>query len=57
MFGKPIGLGAYLCILLRLVKYQFTREAIDVYSCGIYHGMLDLDPFTPLDEVTQGLSR
>ena len=26
--------------------YQFTRETIDVYSCGVYNGMLDLDPFT-----------
>ena len=34
-----------------LVKYQFTRETIDVYSSGIYIGMLDLDPSTPLDEV------
>ena len=38
-------------------KYQFTRETIDVYNCGVYNGMLDVDPFTPLVEVTQGLSK
>ena len=35
-----------------LAKYQFTREIINVYSRGVYNGMLDLDTFTPLDEVT-----
>ena len=40
-----------------LAQYQFTCETIDVYSCGVYNGMLDLDPFTPLDEVTEGLSK
>ena len=40
-----------------LAKYQFTQETIDVYSCGVYNGMLDLDRFTPLDEVAQGLSK
>ena len=40
-----------------LAKYRFTRETIDVYSSGVYNGMLDLDPFAPLDEVTQGLSK
>ena len=39
-----------------LAQYQFTCETIDVYSCGVYDGMLDLDPFAPLDELTQGLS-
>ena len=38
-----------------LAKYQFFRETIDAYSCGKYNGMLDLDPFTPLEKVTQGL--
>ena len=38
-----------------LAKYQFTCKTIDVYSCGVSNGMLDLDPFTTLDEVTQGL--
>ena len=28
-----------------------------LYSCGVYDGMLDLDPFAPLDEVTQGLPK
>ena len=23
-----------------------------MYSCGVYNDMLDLDPFTPLDEVS-----
>ena len=27
-----------------------------MYSCGVYNGMLDLDPFAPLEELTQGLS-
>ena len=40
-----------------LAKYEITRETIDVYSCGVYNGMLDLDPSTPLDGVTQGLSK
>ena len=40
-----------------LAKYLFTGETLDVYSCGVYNGMLDLDPFAPLDEVTQGLSK
>ena len=39
-----------------LVKYQFTCETSDVYSCGVYDGMLYLDPFAPLANVTQGLS-
>ena len=30
-----------------LAKYQFTHETIDVYSCGVYDGMLDLDTFAP----------
>ena len=41
----------------RLSKYHFTRETIDVYSYGVYNAMLDLDPFSPLDDVTQGLSK
>ena len=40
-----------------LAKYPFIRETIDVYSCAVYNEMLDLDPFAPLDEVTQGLSK
>ena len=28
-----------------------------MYSCGVYNGMLDLDPFVPLEELTQGLSK
>ena len=40
-----------------LSKYQFTGETINVYGCGIYNGMLDLDPFAPLEELTQGLSK
>ena len=39
-----------------LAKYLFTRETIDLYSCGVYNGMLDLDLFAPLEELTQGLS-
>ena len=35
-----------------LAKYEITRETIDVYSCGVNNGMLDLDLFAPLDEVT-----
>ena len=35
-----------------LAKYQFTRETIDVCSCGVYNGMLG--SFAPLEEVTQG---
>ena len=70
--GRPIGLAAdhaYLRFMVKdgctrdvyakesgLDKYRFTRETIDVYSCGVYDGMLDLDPFAPLDELTQGLS-
>ena len=30
-----------------LAKHQFTRETFDVYSCGVYNGILDLDHFTP----------
>ena len=37
-----------------LAKYQFTWETIDVYSYVEYNGMLDLDSFTPLVEVSQG---
>ena len=29
---------------------------VDVYSCGVFSGMLELDPFTPLEEFTQGLA-
>ena len=36
-----------------LAKYRFTCETIDVYSCGVHNGILELDPFTPLDEGTQ----
>ena len=39
-----------------LAKYLFTCETIDVSSCGVYNDMLDLDPFAPLEELTQGLS-
>ena len=61
--GRPIGLAAdhaYLRFEVKdgctkdvyakergLAKYLFTRETIDVYSCGVYNGMLDLDPFAP----------
>ena len=38
-----------------LAKCQFIRETIDVYHCGVYNGMLDLDPFTAQDDVMQGL--
>ena len=71
--GRPIGLAAdhaYLRFEVKdgcardvyvkesgLSKYQFIRETIDVYSCAVYNEMLDLDPFAPLDEVTQGLSK
>ena len=71
--GRPIGLAAdhaYLRFEVKdgctkdvyakesgLAKYLFTRETIDVYSCGVYNGMLDLDPFAPLEELTQGLSK
>ena len=41
----------------RLAKYQFTQEAMDVHTCGIYNAMLYLDPFAPLKEVIQGLSK
>ena len=37
------------------VKYQFIRLTIDVYGCGMYNGMPDLDPFASLEEVSQGL--
>ena len=40
-----------------LSKYQFNWETVGVYNCGIYNGILDLDPFAPLGEVTQGLSK
>ena len=30
---------------------------IHVYSCEIYSGMRDLDPFAPLEEVTQGFTK
>ena len=36
-----------------IVKYRFTRQIVDVYSFGVYNGILGLDPFTPLEEVTQ----
>ena len=36
-----------------IVKYQFTRQIVDVYSFGVYNASLGLDPFTPLEEVTQ----
>ena len=67
--GRPIGLAAdhaYLRFEVKdgctkdvyamksgLARYLFTRETIDVYSCGVYNGMLDLDPFAPLEELTQ----
>ena len=28
-----------------------------MYSCGVYNGMLDLDPFVSLEEITHGLSK
>ena len=40
-----------------LAKCQCTWETIDVYSYVEYNGVLDLDPFAPLDEVTQGYSK
>ena len=67
--GKPIGLvvgPAYQCFEVKdgctkdicqgewVAKYQFTLGTLDV-RCEVYNGMLDLDPFTTLDEVTQGL--
>ena len=71
--GRPIALAAdhaYLRFEVKngctrdvyakesgLAKYRFTRETIDVYICGVYYGMLDLDHFALLDEVTQGLSK
>ena len=72
MFCRPIGLAtddAYLCFDVKdgcqknvyakneNAKYQFTQETIDVCSCGVYNGMLYLDPFAPLEEVTQGFSK
>ena len=71
--GIPIGLAAdhaYLRFEVKdgctkdvyakesgLAKYLFTRETIDVYSGGVYNGMLALDCFAPLEELTQGLSK
>ena len=46
-----------ICTESGLAKYQFTRETIDVYSCGVYNDMLHLDPFTSIDDVTQALSK
>ena len=40
-----------------LAKYLFIRKTIDVYSCGVYNDMLDLDPFAPLEELTQEVSK
>ena len=71
LMGSPSLISTYLCFEVKdgctkdacaktnngLAKYQFTRETIGVYSCGIYNGMLELNPFAPLDEVTQGLLR
>ena len=39
------------------VKYQFTQGTFDLYTYGVYKGMLDTDPFVSLEEVTQGLSK
>ena len=36
-----------------LAKYLFTRETIDVYSCGVYNGMLDLDISHPLKNLPE----
>ena len=71
--GRPIGLAAnhaYLRFKVkdgctknvyakesRLAKHLFTCKTIDVYRCGVYNGMLDLDPFAPLAELTQELSK
>ena len=41
----------------RLAKHQFIQKTIDLYSCVVYNSMLDLDPFTPIDEVRQGLPK
>ena len=40
-----------------LAKYQFTWETIDVYSGGVYNGMLDSWILSHFYEVTQGLSK
>ena len=34
-----------------LAKYQFIWEIVDVFSYGIHNGILELDPFTPLNKV------
>ena len=37
------------------VKYKFTWETFDGYNFGVYNGILDLDPFASLEEVTKSL--
>ena len=32
------------------------ENTVDVYCCGIYNCILELDPFAPLDKVTKDLS-
>ena len=52
----PIGsiMIDYIHLFNFHIALQFTRDSIDVYICGIYNGILDLDLFTLLEEVTQG---
>ena len=59
--SRPIGLATDHTHLWFEVKDRCTRDiyarkesrlTVDVYSCWIYNGILALDPFAPLDEVT-----
>ena len=49
MYMRRTGLG-----MLNTNLFDLT---IDVYGYGMYNGMLDLDPFASLEEVSQGLSK
>ena len=69
IYGRSIGLAvdhSYLRFKVKdgciryvyskergLAEYGSTRKIVDVYSCGLYNDMLNLDNFVTLDEVTQ----